>query len=426
MRNGVGVYSIDWIDKLKLRLASRPATPDLRQVDRVVWRLGFVSLLTDISAEMVNSALPLYLVLHLHLSPLQYGVIDGLYNGFAVAFLSLAAGFVADATGRHKAMALAGYSISACCKLLLLLTGGAWTWIALIVGIDRAGKGVRTAPRDAMISAVTPEPLLASAFAVHRALDAGGSLLGPVAAFLLLAWLPGAFDALWTASFLIALLGVAALALFVDGSAGTAPTSARFCWREVRGLFSSSRYRSIAACGGLLALTTVSDGFLYLMLQKKCATPSGFLPLFYVITACAYMALSIPIGRVADRFGRRPVLLFGYALLATLYLLLMSVNTMNMAAQLAFLGMLGLYYASTEGVLSAMASAVIPLQVRGSGLALLVTTIAVAKMCSSLLFGWTMQTFGADVAAGAFAAALGSALIVTGAWLARPHRAALT
>jgi MFS family permease len=221
------VYRLDWIEQLKLKLTSAPTGRQIVLVSPVVWSLGFTSLLTDVSTEMVNSALPVYLVLHLHLSPLQYGVIDGLYNGLAVALLSIAAGLMADRWGRHKEVAGFGYALSALCKVLLLATAGTWGWIAAVVGLDRAGKGVRSAPRDALISFNTPRHALASAFAVHRGLDAGGALLGPVIAFMLLARIPGAFDVLWMTSFVFAVLGIAVLALFVPESAGDEARKAR-------------------------------------------------------------------------------------------------------------------------------------------------------------------------------------------------------
>ena len=165
---------------------------------------------------MVHSLLPVYLVLHLHMSPLQFGTIDGIYSGMAMAMLALAGGFLADRTRRPKEVAAFGYAVSAACKLLFLIAGAAWGWIAAIVAFDRTGKGFRTAPRDAMISLCNPADSLATAFAVHRALDAGGALFGPVVAFVLLSQRPGSFDAIWLTSFAFALLGLAVLLLFVQ------------------------------------------------------------------------------------------------------------------------------------------------------------------------------------------------------------------
>src|SRR5215813_6410983 len=212
------MYRLEWIERRKLEAPAPTFADQAAKVSPVVWKLGWTSFLTDISSEMVNSVLPVYLVLHLHLSPLQYGTIDGVYNGLAVILVSLAAGLTADRLKRHKEVALTGYGLSAVCKLLLLAAGGVWGWLIVITGLDRIGKGIRTAPRDAMISLNTPPRLMASAFAVHRALDAGGALLGPIVAFILLAQMPGApeaFDVLWMTSFLFAILGVAVLWLYV-------------------------------------------------------------------------------------------------------------------------------------------------------------------------------------------------------------------
>src|SRR6185503_8332888 len=121
---------------------------------RTVWCLGLTSFFTDISSEMVASILPIYLVLHLHLSPLTFGLIDGLYQGFA-AVARVAGGFVADRWRNHKAVASVGYALSAACKLGLLAAGNAWSLLALTIAFDRTGKGIRTAPRDALISLST-------------------------------------------------------------------------------------------------------------------------------------------------------------------------------------------------------------------------------------------------------------------------------
>src|SRR5215831_7431294 len=126
------MYQLDLIERRKLRATAGPSADQVTRVSPVVWKLGLTSLLTDISSEMVNSALPVYLVIHLHLSPLQYGTIDGVYNGLAVVLVSLAAGLTADRSKRHKEVALAGYGFSAICKLLLLAAGGVWGWLIVI------------------------------------------------------------------------------------------------------------------------------------------------------------------------------------------------------------------------------------------------------------------------------------------------------
>src|SRR5919197_383228 len=184
------------------------------RVSRTVVLLGLVSLFTDISAEMVATVLPLYLVFNLGLSPLQFGAVDGVYQG-AAALVRVAGGFVGDRWRRYKEVAAVGYGVSAVCKLAFLPVGAAWTALTWIVFIDRTGKGIRTAPRDALISLSTPRERLGTAFGVHRALDTAGAMLGPFVAFGLLAIAPLAFDAVFAVSFCFAIVGLLVIALFV-------------------------------------------------------------------------------------------------------------------------------------------------------------------------------------------------------------------
>jgi MFS family permease len=413
------MYRLEWIERRKLRATAPPFTNQVATVSPVVWKLGWTSFLTDISSEMVNSVLPVYLVIHLHLSPLQYGAIDGVYNGLAVILVSLAAGLTADRSKRHKEVALTGYGFSAICKLLLLAAGGVWGWLIFITGLDRIGKGIRTAPRDALISLNTPPRLMASAFAVHRALDAGGALLGPIVAFILLAQMPGAFDVLWVTSFLFAILGVAALWLYVPrpkDSLFPQPLSdeRKLSRRSLSVLFASPHFVTLAGCGLLLSVGTAADGFIYLILLEKGGVNSGFLPLFYVATAASYALFSIPAGLCADRFGRVSIFLGGYAVLGSVYLLLLFMPTVGLPAQAGCLLLLGIYYAGTEGVLMAMASAAVPPEARASGLAVLATAIAMGKMGSSLLFGWMWDAYGVRPTIVTFAAVLMAATLVAG------------
>jgi MFS family permease len=413
------MYKLEWIERRKLRGTALPSSDQVVSVSPVVWKLGWTSFLTDISSEMVNSALPIYLVIHLHLSPLQYGAIDGVYNGFAVVLVSLASGLMADRSKRHKEVALSGYGLSAICKILMFAVGGAWGWILAVTSIDRIGKGIRTAPRDALISLNTPPNLMATAFAVHRALDAGGALLGPIVTFILLAQIPGGFDVLWVTSFLFAILGVAALWLYVPRQKENLfhqpfGEERKFSRRSLSVLFTSPHFVPLAGCGLLLSLGTANDGFIYLALMQKGGTNSGFVPLFYVATAASYVLFSIPAGICADRFGRNSIFLGGYAVLGTIYLLLLSMPTIGLPAQVGCLLLLGLYYAGTEGVLMAMASAAVPPEMRASGLAILATAIALGKAGSSLLFGWIWELYGSRSAIFTSGAILMAAMLATG------------
>ena len=406
------MYRIEWIERLKLRGPAH--TPTARfPISPVVVSLGFTSLFTDISSEMVNSLLPAWLVLHLHMSPLQYGVIDGIYSGLSVALLSLLAGYLADRGGRQKEVALFGYALSGLCKLLLLGVAATWGWIALVMGVDRAGKGIRAAPRDALISLNSEPAAYAMAFSVHRAMDACGSLLGPITAFALLTLLPGAYDAVWVTSFFFAVIGVAVLWLFVPQAPVVDVSHVASAMRIEWSPWKSRRLMALTACGTLLAATTVSDGFLYLLLQQKSATSAGFFPLFYVITAAAYMLLSIPAGRLADRTSRSRVFLGGYAVLVLLYVGLLFADRISTMELFGCLILFGIYYAATEGILMALVSVVIPPAHRTSGIAIVGTAIGIAKLLSSLAFGALWTGIGVRGAVICFVIVLGVALAIS-------------
>lgn len=389
------MYRLDWIEQLKLRAVPLPSGQQTTAVSPVVWNLGLTSLLTDISSEMVNSMLPVYLVLYLHVSPLAFGAVDGVYNGMAVALLSIAGGMLADRSRRHKEVAAAGYGLSCICKLALAAAGAATGWIAAIVAVDRVGKGVRTAPRDAILSLNSEPHMLATSFAVHRAMDAGGSLLGPIAAFLLISQMPNAYDAIWVTSFVVALLGVAALWLFVDNPEPRMPASSAKASLGSAFQFAASNpaYRSVTLIAGFLGIATISDAFVYLILQQQSGAQAEYFPLYYVATAATYMLFSLPVGRIADRFGRMPVLLAGYGVLGAVYMTLAWGNWTG-ALVIVPLVLLGIYYAATEGVLMAIASSTIPESLRTTGLALITTSIGLGKLVSSVFFGWFWQAQG--------------------------------
>src|SRR6201746_2609485 len=172
-------------------------------VPRNVVMLGLVSLLTDVSSEMVATVLPLYLVFTLGASPLVFGAIDGTYRG-AAALVQVASGLASDRWRRPKEVAGVGYGSSAVGKVALVAAGNTIGGIGAIVAFDRIGKGIRTAPRDALISLSSTRDNLATSFGVHRALDSVGAFLGPLVAFGILLAAPARFDAVFFVSTLFA------------------------------------------------------------------------------------------------------------------------------------------------------------------------------------------------------------------------------
>jgi MFS family permease len=373
--------------------------------------LGLTSLLTDISSEMVISCLPIYLITILRLTPAQFGIIDGLYQGVG-GVVQLASGVVTDRWRKYKEMAGAGYALSALCRVGLL-TGATGPQIAGVLVVDRLGKGIRTAPRDALISLSVPRDQLGLAFGVHRAMDAAGAMLGPILAFALLAAIPGAFDVVFVTSFLVAVIGLAVLVFFVENrrpSVVPNPDLVRIA--AVGHLFGNLAFARLFVCTVLLSLTTVSDAFVYLVLQRELNLASGSFPLLYVFTSFSYLLLAVPAGRLADAVGRVKVFVAGYAVLVVLYGLLLFL-TPSLSLLVIVLITLGAHYAATEGVLMALGSGILPETVRSSGLAVLSTGTAVARFAASALFGLVWSHFGLTVAVAAFMAGLSSAVVAT-------------
>jgi len=391
-----------------------------RGVSGNVVALGSVSLVTDISSEMVTAILPLYLVVGLHLSPLAYGAIDGLYTG-ATALLRLLGGYVADRTSRRKTIAGLGYGLSAVAKLGLMAAGSSAAMIGLAITGDRAGKGLRTAPRDALITLSTPADQLGRAFGVHRSMDAVGAFAGPLVAVAVLAAAGAtAFDAVFFTSFLIAAFGVVLLVLFVKDKRTDLVTK-KVSPRAAAGLLKLPRVRGLLLAATLLGLATVGDGFVYLLLQRRGELSMGWFPLLAVGTALVYLLLATPLGLLADKIGRGKVMLAGYGALALVYLALIG-PVHGLPLIIAVLVLYGVFYAATDGVLMAMAGAVLPEHLRTTGLALIQTGQALAYLGSSVLFGLSWQLWGPTAACAAAAIAVVATIIVTAAVFARLTR----
>ncbi|MFD0072559.1 MFS transporter [Streptomyces sp. NPDC127166] len=410
-----------------------------RRVPGTVLALGAVSLVTDVSSEMVTAVLPLYLVLGLGLSPLQFGLLDGLTTG-ATALVRLLGGVGADRGGRHKQVAGLGYALSACSRLGLLLAGGATGWIAGALAADRLGKGVRTAPRDALITLHSPPEDLGRAFGVHRAMDTTGALLGPLAAFALLWATADAYDAVFAVSACTGAFGVLLWLLFVPGrnaDHGRLPDSGRprapevprdpeglpGARREVPAAAARARggllavprspaYRRIVLVAVLLGAATVGDSFLYLLLQRRLDLDAPWFPFLPLGAAAVYLLLAVPAGRLADRFGRRRPLLYGHGALLLAYGLLLA-PVPGPAALVGVLGLLGIFYAATDGVLMALTGPFLAEGRQAGGLAVVQTAQALARLGAAVGFGALWTASGPETALVtallALAAALGCA-----------------
>ncbi|GAA2967172.1 MFS transporter [Actinokineospora diospyrosa] len=408
-----------------LSTVSRPEVTEV--LGRRKWRvsgnvvaLGAVSLITDISSEMVTAVLPLYLVVGLSLSPLAYGAIDGLYTG-ATALLRLVGGYVADRTRRRKTVAGLGYGLAAIAKLGLIAAGNSAAAIGAAITADRAGKGLRTGPRDALITLSTPQDQLGRAFGVHRSMDAMGAFIGPLVAVGVLAWAGSQeFDAVFFVSFLIAAFGVVVLVLFVRDRREDVPPKA-VNLRAAAGLLRHKGVGGLLLAASLLGLVVVGDGFVYLLLQKRGDLSMGWFPLLAVGTSLVYLLLATPLGVLADKIGRAKVMLGGYSALALVYLALVS-TLEGLPLIILVLVLYGVFYAATDGVLMALAGRILPESLRATGMALVQTGQALAYLGSSVLFGLSWQLWGPNAACVAAAVAVVVAIVVTALIFARVNR----
>jgi MFS family permease len=401
------------------RLPARPSGDKRRggRVARTVVLLGVVSMLTDVSSEATNAVLPIYLTLGLGLSPMAYGVVDGVYQGASVG-VRLLGGWLADRTDRPKPVALVGYGVSAAARLAFL-TVSSLAGITAWLGVDRLGKGLRTAPRDALIAASSDPARLGRSFGVHRALDTLGAVLGPCVAFAVLAALPGDYTSVFVVSCAAALLGLAVLVFLVPDlrPSRLSTLEGQFARPSLR-LFADRRLGGLLAASGLLAVLTISDGFLFLALQQREELALKWFPLLFVGANVSYLVLSIPFGRLADRVGRARLMVAAHVFLVGACLCVAG-PVHGAGAVVGCLLLLGAFYAATDGVLAAATVALAPAGMAATAIATSQSVVAGSRFVASLGFGWLWLQVGGDQAVAVMTVGLVLALPV--AWrLVRP------
>ena len=395
-------------------LGTRPETAEGKRSRKgafngTVVALGLTSFFTDISSEMVAAVIPLFLTTQVGFGPSAFGLFQGAWE-LSNALLRLVGGVVADRTRRLKETAAAGYGLSMLTRVGLVFAAiASFTPVPFLL-VDRLGKGLRTSPRDAMISIATPERSWGTAFGFHRTLDAAGALLGPLLAFGILAALPGEFNAIFVLSVGFAMVGLAMIVAFVRNpkvaSTKTETEERGPILRSITGHWPNRGYRRILLVGASFGVFSIGDGFIYLTIFEASKSDaeigvSGFgfqwFPLLFAGTAVVFLATATPLGRLADRVGRARVWVGGQLMLALVYGALLFSPT-SVAAVAGVLALLGLYYGATDGVLPALAAGVIPTPQRSSGLGLLSTVIALSRMVAALAFGLIWERVGVDSA----------------------------
>lgn len=395
---------------------SAPVPPPRPRLPRAVVLLGVVSLLTDVSSEMIFPLLPAFLAARFPGAPLILGAMEGVADAVSAA-LKYLSGRWADRTARLKPLVVLGYGLSTLARPLMAAVTLPWQPL-VIRSLDRVGKGLRTTPRDALIAHAVPEAQRARAFGFHRGMDHAGAALGSLLALALLGLglsVPGVF----VAALVPGVLAVAALLLVREPE------------HPVPVLAAGARLEPVPRRLGYFLLPVVlfgvansTDAFLLLKLSEEGA-PATLLPVAWLMLHAVKAGVSYPAGWLADRLGRGRMVFAGWGLYALAYLALARVHGVTLT--LAVMGVYGLYGALSEGAERALLTALVPPAARGRALGLYNGLMGGASLAAGVLFGAVWTRAGSAWAFGLAGALAGLAALLLALLLPRARgSAALT
>lgn len=357
------------------------------RLPRTVWVLGLVSLLTDLASDMIFPLLPAFLTGVLGASAVKLGLIEGVAEGTS-AFVKLVSGRLSDRLGRRKGLVVAGYGVSSLAKPLIALATAPWH-VLVVRFTDRLGKGVRSAPRDALIAEAASPETRGRAFGLHRALDTAGAILGPLVALGVLALVPGGYRLLFGLAAVPGVLAVLLLVLFVRDRGAPASHAPPTPARPTRGL--GRPFWQLLAVVGLFTLGNSSDAFPLLRAQELGIPPER-LPLVWLVFNVLYAVVAWRAGGWSDRVGRRRVLVAGFLLYGLVYAGFALAET-PLHAWAAFLGY-GVYYGLTEGVLRAAVADLVPAERRGTAFGVYFALTGTLLLGASVWAGWLWDHVG--------------------------------
>ena len=380
----------------------RAAQATGRNLPRAVWALGLTSLLMDTSSELIHGLLPVFLVVTLGASATALGVVEGIAEATA-QITRVFSGWLSDVLGQRKALTVAGYGLAAVTKPLFPLANSIGL-VLLARFLDRIGKGIRGAPRDALVADLTPADKRGAAFGLRQSLDTVGATLGPAAAIgLMYLFNDDIRTVLWFAV-IPAVLAVIVLMVGVKEPAhAEAKARAPLHAREIKEL-GSACWRVIVA-GAVFTLARFSEAFLVIRARDQ-GLALAWAPAVIAVMSLVYAASAYPAGRLQDRIGARPLLLCGLLVLIAADLVLAFGSTL--VAIFLGIGMWGLHMGLTQGVLAALVGATAPDRLRGTGFGLFGLVTGLAALVASVLAGLLWDRIGAEatfLAGGVFAAA---------------------
>ena len=393
-------------------------TAVLKQIPNGVWVLGFVSMLMDISSEMVHSLLPMFMVTVLGTSAFTVGIIEGLAESTAL-IVKVFSGALSDYLGRRKGLAVFGYALGALTKPLFAVASG----IGMVVTarlLDRVGKGIRGAPRDALVADLTPSHVRGAAFGLRQSLDTVGAFSGPlIAVGLMLLW-SNDFRSIFWVAVVPGLLAVALLLFGVreperqPGTARTNPIRRENLKRLGR------PYWWVVGIGAVFTLARFSEAFLVLKAQQS-GMAMALVPLVMVAMNLVYAASAYPFGKLSDRMNHSTLLAFGLVVLIAADLVLAGAN--QWSTLLAGVALWGIHMGMTQGLLATMVADTAPADLRGTAYGFFNLVSGVAMLFASGVAGWLWDVYGAATTFLGGAAFAGVALL---ALVIRRSRAAIS
>lgn len=348
---------------------------------RNVFFAGLVSFFMDVSSEMIYPLVPLFLANALGVNKSVIGLIEGVAESTA-SLLKVFSGWFSDRIGNRKWLMAAGYGISTLSRPFVALATG-WSHVLGSRFIDRFGKGVRTAPRDAIIAESSDKAYLGRAFGFHRAMDTMGAVMGPALAFFLLGLFSNDYRKIFWLSMIPGIIAVLLIIFFITekkkGAAAHAErprlTLKHFDWR----------FKSFVLIAGLFAFGNSSDVFLILRAQQV-GISTGMIPVVYLLFNLIYALSAIPAGIAADRFGRKRIILLGFVLFAILYYGF-AVASHTSAIWVLF-GFYGLFMGLTEGIQKAFLATIVPRDFKATAFGVFSTVVGLAMFPASIIGGW--------------------------------------
>jgi MFS family permease len=374
-----------------------------------IWVLGFVSLLMDVSSEMIHSLLPLFMITTLGASALMIGLVEGMAEATAL-IVKVFSGVLSDWLGRRKGLALFGYGLGAVTKPLFALAPG----IGLVLTarlLDRVGKGMRGAPRDALVADLAPPELRGAAFGLRQSLDTIGAFAGPLLAVVLMLLWSDNFQAVFWVAVIPAAMAVALLAFGVKEPAHEVGKIRQNPIRRSNLARLPRAYWQVVVIGAVFTLARFSEAFLVLRAQES-GIPLALVPLVMVAMNVVYAVSAYPFGKLSDRVSHRSLLISGLAVLIVSDLVLAS--SAHWAVVLAGVAVWGVHMGMTQGLLAVMVADTAPADLRGTAYGFFNLVSGFALLAASLVAGLLWDRFGAPATfvAGALFTALAVAMLL--------------